>query len=66
MRSNPETLRALVTQAEIDAGSRPGTTTTDPEWLAALEPELRELRRSERDLASASTSFAVELDRPSR
>ena len=40
---NPETLRNWVNQAEIDAGSRPGTTTTDAEPLTELEREVREL-----------------------
>jgi transposase-like protein len=47
---NSETLRGWVTQAEIDAGDRPGTTTTDAERLAGLERENRDLRRSQRDL----------------
>ena len=63
---NPETLRNWVTQAEIDAGSRPGTTTTDAERLGELERENRELRRANAILRSASAFFAAELDRPSR
>ena len=63
---NPETLRNWVTQAEIDAGSRPGTTTTDAERLGELERENRELRRANSILRSASAFFAAELDRPSR
>src|SRR4051794_35816561 len=41
---NPETLRNWVTQAEIDGGVRPGTTTDDAQRIAELERESRELR----------------------
>jgi transposase-like protein len=63
---NPETLRNWVIQAEIDAGTRPGTTTDDATRLAELEREVRELRRANAILKSASAFFAAELDRPSR
>jgi transposase len=36
---NPETLRGWVSQAEIDAGSRPGTSTDTAARLAELERE---------------------------
>src|SRR5512135_2414022 len=61
---NPETLRGWVTQAEVDAGTRPGTTTADAARLAQLERENRELRRANAILRSASAFFAAELDRP--
>ncbi|SMY05364.1 Transposase [Brevibacterium antiquum CNRZ 918] len=51
---NPETLRNWVVQAEIDEGHRPGTTTSDAERLAELEKEVRELRRANAILRSAS------------
>jgi transposase len=63
---NPETLRNWVTQAEIDEGHRPGTTTDDAARLAELERENRELRRANAILKSASAFFAAELDRPQR
>ena len=63
---NPETLRNWVTQAEIDGGSRPGTSSSDAERIAQLERDNRELRRANAILRSASTFFAAELDRPSR
>ncbi len=63
---NPETLRGWVTQAEIDAGSRAGTSTDAAARLAELERENRELRRANAILKSASAFFAAELDRPSR
>ncbi len=62
---NPETLRNWVNQAEIDAGDRPGTTTTEQARIAELERENRELRRANHILKSASAFFAAELDRPS-
>jgi transposase len=63
---NPETLRNWVTQAEVDGGLRPGTTSSDAEKIAALERDNRELRRANAILRSASAFFAAELDRPSR
>ena len=63
---DPETLRTWVRQAEIDEGHRSGTTTRDAQRLAELEKEVRELRRANAILKSASAFFAAELDRPSR
>jgi transposase len=63
---NPETLRGWVTQAEIDAGGRSGATTAEAARLVELEREVRELRRANAILRSASAFFAAELDRPSR
>jgi len=63
---NPETLRGWVAQAEVDAGSRAGTTTSDGQRMVELERENRELRRANSILRSASAFFAAELDRPSR
>jgi transposase len=63
---NPETLRGWVTQAEVDAGARPGTTTAAAARLGELEREVRELRRANAILRSASVFFAAALDRPSR
>ena len=63
---HPEALRSWVKQAETDAGQRPGTTSSDAERIAALEREVRELRRTNQILKSAASFFAAELDRPSR
>jgi transposase-like protein len=63
---NPETLRGWVKQAEIDAGISPGTTTDQAARVADLEREVRELRRANAILKSASAFFAAELDRPQR
>jgi transposase len=62
----PETLRHWIRQAEIDVGTRPGTTTTERERIAELEKENRELRRANQILKEASVFFAQELDRPRR
>jgi transposase len=43
-----ESLRSWVRQAEIDGDQRPGVTTQDKERIAALEREVRELRRAMR------------------
>ena len=61
---NPETLRNWVTQAEVDAGDRPGTTTAEQTRITELEREVRELRRANEILRTASAFFAAaELDR---
>ena len=59
---NPETLRNWVSQAEVDSGDRPGTTTEDRKKIAELERENRELRRANEILKAASAYFARELD----
>ena len=61
-----ESLRSWVKQAEIDGGGRAGTTSADAAELKALRQEVKELRRANNILKSASTFFAAELDRPSR
>ena len=61
-----ESVRTWVRQADIDDGERPGTTTADANRIKALEQELRELRRANAILRSASAFFAAELDRPQK
>lgn len=62
-----ESLRSWVNQAEIDSGSRPGTSTADAQRIAELEREVKELRRANDILKAASVFFATELDgRPRR
>lgn len=63
---NPETLRGWVRQARIDAGEGPGTTTEGARRIKELEKEVRELRRANAILRSASAFFAAECERPSR
>ena len=59
-----DTVRGWVQRAEVDEGSRPGRSTSDAEHIAELEREVRELRRANAILRSASAFFAAELDRP--
>ena len=56
---SPETLRNWVRQANVDEGYRPGTTSDDAQRLAELEREVRELRRANAILRSASAFFAA-------
>jgi transposase len=57
-----ESLRGWLQQADIDAGSRPGTSSTDSARIAELEREVRDLRRANDILKAASIFFATELD----
>jgi transposase len=61
-----ESLRSWVKQHEIDAGVKPGTTSAEAARIKELEQEVRELRRANAILKSASAFFAAELDRPSK
>ena len=61
---HPEALRGWVRQAEVDAGQAPGVTTAEAERIAQLEREVRELRRANEILKTASAFFAAaEIDR---
>ena len=61
---NSETLRNWVQQAEVDQGHRPGVTTEDTKRIVELEREVKELRRANEILRTASAFFAAaELDR---
>jgi transposase len=61
-----ESLRSWVKQYDVDHGKRPGTTSEDARRIKELEQELKELRRANAILKSASAFFAAELDRPQR
>jgi len=61
-----ESVRSWVKQADVDAGAKPGVTTAEAERIKALEQEVKELRRANAILKSASGFFAAELDRPSK
>jgi transposase len=59
-----ESLRRWVRQAERDAGTRPGLTTSEREELKRLQRENFELKRANEILRKASAFFAqAELDR---
>lgn len=61
---NPETLRNWAPQAEVDEGHRPGVSSTEAQRIAELEREVKELRRANEILRTASAFFAAaELDR---
>ena len=61
---NPDTLRNWVQQAEVDEGHRPGVSTAEAKRIAELEREVKELRRANEILRTASAFFAAaELDR---
>jgi transposase len=53
-----ETVRKWVRQAEVDSGSRPGTTTEESAELRRLRRENAELKRANAILKAASTFFA--------
>ncbi len=60
----PQTLLEWVKRVEVDAGTRPGTTTAEAQRIKELERENRELRRANDILRTASAFFAqAELDR---
>jgi len=55
-----------VKRAEIDAGARGGLTSEQLAELKELRKEVRELRRANAILQSASAFFGAELDRRSQ
>ncbi len=59
----PESLRKWVRRVEIDAGERPGLTTTERQRMKELEKENKELRRANEILKAAAAFFGAELDR---
>ena len=61
---HPESLRGWVRRSEVDDGVRPGVTTEEQSRVAALEREVKELRRANEILKKAAAFFAqAELDR---
>jgi transposase len=62
-----QSLSGWVARAEIESGTRPGTSTADAQRISELEREVKELRRANDILKAASVFFATELDgRPKR
>ena len=52
-----------VKQADVDAGTRGGLSTTEHEELRTLRKEVKELRRANDILRAAASFFGAELDR---
>ena len=61
-----QTVHNWVRKAEVDTGTRPGTTSVESAEMRKLRAENRELRRANEILKLASVFFAAELDRPQR
>jgi len=60
----PQTLLDWVKRDEVDSGQREGLSTSERERIKALEREVKELRRANEILKTASAFFAqAELDR---
>jgi transposase-like protein len=59
-----ESLRRWAKQAEMDQGKRDGLTTDERQQMKDLQREIKELRRANEILKTASAFFAqAELDR---
>ena len=56
---NSETLRNWVQQAEVDEGHRPGMTTAEAKRISELEREVKEQRRANEILRTASAFSPV-------
>jgi transposase len=60
----PQTLLEWVKREEVNSGQRDGVTTSERERIRGLEREVKELRRANEILKTASAFFAqAELDR---
>jgi transposase len=60
----PQTLLEWIKREEVDGGQREGLSTSERERVKALEREVKELRRANDILKTASAFFAqAELDR---
>jgi transposase len=57
-----ESVRRWVTQAEVDAGDRPGVSSTEHEEIKRLKAENRRLREDVAILKAATSFFVGELD----
>ena len=55
----PQTLLEWVKREEVDSGQRDGATTSERERIKALEREVKELRRANEILKTASAFFAL-------
>jgi transposase len=59
-----ESVRRWRRKAQVDAGERPGMTSSEHAEIRRLKREVADLRRANEILKSASAFFAAELDRP--
>jgi transposase len=59
----PESVRARVTQADIDAGKREGVPSDSAAEIRRLEQELREVKRANEILKRAASFFQAVSDR---
>jgi transposase len=59
-----ESVRRGRRKAQVDAGQRPGTSSSEHAEIRKLRRENAELRRANEILKSASAFFAAEFDRP--
>jgi transposase len=59
-----ESVRRWRRKAQVDAGERPGVTSSEHAEIRKLKREVAELRRANEILKSASAFFAAEFDRP--
>ncbi|GAB1813077.1 hypothetical protein MUNTM_21150 [Mycobacterium sp. MUNTM1] len=59
-----ESVRRWRRKAQVDAGERPGTTSSEHAEIRRLKREVADLRRANEILKTASAFFAAELDRP--
>jgi transposase-like protein len=57
-----ESVRRWVTQADVDAGARPGLTSAEHEEIKRLKAENRRLREDLAILKAATSFFVGELD----
>ena len=63
---HPEALRTWVRQAEVDQGTRPGTTTAEAERIKEPAFEVRELRRANAIRCAPRLVSRRSTGRPSR
>jgi transposase len=57
-----ETVRRMIVQADIDAGTRPGASTDEQAEIRRLKTENKRLREDNEILRAATVFFAGELD----
>jgi transposase len=61
-RLGTETVRRWALQAEVDAGEREGSSSTEQEQVKALKAKVRRLEEDNAILKAATVFFAGELD----